>query len=122
MTQRRFIPRSFSGTSPAQPFATAEEAWFWFARCQIARRQGARFEPLPGASGRPCDPDDIYRAALALRQQGILRREHLDVLGRFGLCGRPPDPRCEEEDSAARIWEQAIDRLTTVLRRKGIIT
>lgn len=121
MTATRFVPRSFCGDSPTQPFATAEEAWFWFARCQIVRRQGARFAPLPGASERPCDPDDIYRAAVSLKRKGLLGRRHLAVLGHFGVSGRPPDPRCREEEEPARLWEQAIDRLTTVLQQKGIV-
>jgi hypothetical protein len=57
-----------------------------------------------------------------LKRVGRLGVRHLAVLGHFGVLGRPPDPRCrEEEEEAARLWEQAIDRLTTVLRAKGIV-
>ncbi|MFZ1413939.1 MAG: hypothetical protein WAS73_05085 [Defluviicoccus sp.] len=43
------------------------------------------------------------------------------MLGHFGVLGRPPDPRCQEDAAAARLWEQAIDRLTTILQKKGIV-
>jgi|ETNmetMinimDraft_16_1059900.scaffolds.fasta_scaffold12121_2 hypothetical protein len=68
MPRPRRIPRSYYDT-PTVPFPNAEEAWFWFIRCQKARADGARFEAVPGAIARPCDPDDLYRAvARAVRQ------------------------------------------------------
>ena len=105
---------------PLAPFASAEEAWFWFVRCQQVRRDGARFCD-GGNVQRPCDPDDIYVAAMALQRRGFLKVSHLTVLGRFGLLGHPPDVRCHDEHNAARLWDEALDRLSTVLRKKGII-
>ena len=104
------------------PFASAEEAWFWFVRCQCIRREGGRFSRASTASlERPCDPDDIYRAAIRLVNEKILHRQHLTVLGTFGLLGRPPDPRQDDEDSAARLWQEALEGLAGVLRSKHII-
>lgn len=108
------------GEPPAALFRSAEEAWFWFVRCQVVRRDGARFTAA-GGPFRPCDPDDVYLVTIALRRQGVLDGRHLDTLGRFGLIGRPPDRRCREQEAAARLWEEALDRLTTPLRRKGIV-
>ena len=48
MPRPRRTPRSFYAT-PTVPFLNAEEAWFWFIRCQKARA-GARFEATPGAN------------------------------------------------------------------------
>lgn len=121
MVTRRFTPKSTASDAPIRPFTTAEEAWFWFARCQITRRLGARFDTSLGASQRPCDPDDVYRVVLRLQRRGTIRRDHLDVLGRFGLLGRPPDPRQEEEQTPSRLWEEALDHLLTPLREKGIV-
>lgn len=70
---------------------------------------------------RPCDPDDIYRAVMNLRRRGFIGAMHLTVLARFGLVGRPPDRRCADEAEAAQWWGEALDRLATVLREKGII-
>jgi len=39
----------------------------------------------------------------------------------YGLREFPPDPRCSEEVEHARWWDDAMDRLTTVLRAKGIV-
>ena len=106
----------------ATPFASAEEAWFWFVRCQCIRREGGRFARASTASlERPCDPDDIYRAAIRLVNENVLHRQHLTVLGTFGLLGRPPDPRHDDEDSAARLWQEALEGLAGVLRSKHII-
>lgn len=48
-------------------------------------------------------------------------REHLAALGRYGWRERPPDPRRREEERPARLWDEALDRLSTVLRKKGIV-
>lgn len=106
--------------SSAACFASAEEAWFWFVRCQQVRRDGARFSDSGGPQ-RPCDPDDIYVAAATLHRRGILSRPHMSVLGTFGLRGHPPDARCRDEQSSARLWDEALDRLNTILRTKGIV-
>lgn len=120
MTQKRFVPRGCNALVPSSPFVSAEEAWFWYVRCQEARRQGARFANA-ATYERPCDPDDIYRAVLCLIRGGRIRQAHLLVLGRFGLLGRPPDRRCSEEQRLASLWEEALDRLASVLGKKGIL-
>lgn len=104
-----------------RPFAHAEEAWFWFVHCQRVRREGARLRDAGGRFERPCDPDDIYCALRRLHARAILSASHLHVLAKFGLRGSPPDSRCGEERIAARLWSEALDRLTTPLREKGIV-
>ena len=85
------------------------------------RRDGARLGGNSGQVRRPCDPDDLYRVAIALARGGVIRSQHLFVLGKYGLCERPPDPRCRNEQEAFQLWDEALDRLTTVLRQKGIV-
>lgn len=116
----RYIPKR-SAEVPAAEFSTAEEAWFWFVRCQLVRREGAQLGGGGGSFQRPCDPDDVYRIAMKLSRKGVIGKEHLCVLGTFGLTGRPPDARCANEAQASRLWNEALDRLSTVLREKGII-
>ncbi len=116
----KFAPRPLSDR-PAEPFMTAEEAWLWFARCQMARIEGVRFTADQGDVGRPCDPDDIYRAVLFLRRDQVLGERHIAVLGRFGCRLSPPDPWAGDTSAEAADWSEALDRLTPILRRKGIV-
>lgn len=115
----------YTGRTPApldtEPFATAEEAWFWYARCQIARDDGVRFRAGLGEVTRPCEPDDIVREVQRLYRGRVLRRDHLGVLGRFGRRLSPPDPHGGDSRGAASLWDEALDRLTTPLRHKGIV-
>ncbi len=120
MKRRKYAPRSF-GCATGVPFESAEEAWFWFVRCQKARWDGARFEEGAAHCIRPCDPDDLYRALKELRRRRLVEVDHIRVLTRFGFAERPPDRRLRDEVLPWRLWTEAIDQLTTVLRRKGIV-
>lgn len=120
MRHMRFVLRP-SANLPAQPFIDAEEAWFWYARCQRSRDELARNNHDGRRETRPCDPDDIYRQVMRLARRGSINRNHLNVLGRYGLEERPPDPRLRDEEREARLWDEALDRLTTPLKTKGII-
>lgn len=120
MPRFRFVPRPQSA-APVKLFASAEEAWFWYARTTKARRDGARFEGGAGSWQRPCDPDDIQRALVALYRQGTIGTLHVATLVRFGAAERAPDIRCEEEIVFVSPWDEALDRLATPLKAKGIV-
>ena len=120
MLRQRYIPKTCSDR-PVTAFESAEAAWFWFVRCQQVRREGARIESAAGTTARPCDPDDIYRAADRLLRSGASPPAHVRTLGHYGLLQKTPDPRCDEEANDAKFWEEAIDRLCTPLRNKGIV-
>ncbi len=120
MTPRHSFANA-SNPAPQRPFSHAEEAWFWFAHCQKVRRLGCRLQASGAPFQRPCDPDDIYCALMRLHAQSILSNAHLRILATYGLRGSPPDTRCSDERGAARLWEEALDRLSTPLRAKGIL-
>lgn len=120
MPREKYVPKPIYDV-PVQPFTTAQEAWFWFIRCHRLRRLGARFADGPGQVARPCDPDDIYRAVKGLARRRRIGPEHVDVLLRFGIRESPPDSRCADERRPALLWAESLDRLTTVLRSKGIL-
>lgn len=103
------------------PFRDAQEAWFWSLRCQKARDDGMKFVRDMGDVVRPCFPDDIFRVIKRLALIKSLSRAHVDVLWKYGNLERPPDPRCEEEAPEALLWDQALDRMTTILRTKEIV-
>ncbi len=46
---------------------------------------------------------------------------HLRVLENYGLREAAPDPRAEEERLDSRLWDEALDRMSTVLRAKGVL-
>ncbi len=120
LSRARHVPKTVAAI-PGTAFTTAEEAWFWFVRCHQVRREGAQLAAGNGRFARPCDPDDVYRAVIGLARRGILAGTHLKALAKFGLAGRPPDARCHDETSDARLWDEALDRLSTILRGKGIV-
>jgi hypothetical protein len=102
-------------------FFDAQEAWFWFMRSVRARREGARLSEDATNVTRPCEPDDLYRFVMELRRRHKLRDDHLRVLAQYGWRECPPDTRLREEKHALSLWSEALDRLTTVLKAKGIV-
>jgi hypothetical protein len=120
MPRKRFVPHR-QPELPEMQFPNAEAAWFWYMRCQQARWDGANFQSGMAIATHPCDPDDVYRAVRQLERKQKLRREHLGALYHFGMLDRPPDPHCPDETLPCRWWDEALDKLTTVLRQKDII-
>ncbi|BAE53034.1 hypothetical protein [Paramagnetospirillum magneticum] len=101
-----------------EPFATPEDAWAWYSRCQLARDEGARFQTGLGDIARPCAPDDIARELRRLYRSRVLRGAHLRVLARFsGETGTTAD----DDSGTGRLWREALDRLGERLRAKGIV-
>lgn len=102
-------------------FNTAEEAWFWFARCQRLRGDNAKNDKNSSPLSRPCEPDDIYRETLRLHRTHIIHSRHLQVLAKYGLAGCPPDSRLSDEKTALILWREALDALSVPLRKKKIV-
>jgi len=116
----RHVPRPLSERQ-TEPFDSAETAWLWYQRARLNRAEGARLAADPLAAARPCDPDDIARALRHLTVAKVLRPAHVRVLDRHGRRLIPPDARLPEEEVDAALWAEALDRLTTPLKRKGIV-
>lgn len=104
------------------PFLDAEEAWFWYMRTERVRREGAYLKEDATDTARPCDPDDIYRMVMKLRRHRRIGDAHLRVLAEYGWRETPPDDRVREEARAVMLWDDALDRLTTELKAKGIVS
>lgn len=121
MSRRKRSRQPTACIEPVEPFADSEQAWFWFARCQRLRHEGARFERSTGSVRRPCDPDDIYRVVARLYRGKRLRKHHVAVLVRYGELERAPDPRVPAEQVPDRAWRDAHDRIGPVLEAKGIV-
>ena len=120
MTRSRFAHRPYVDL-PAVPFASTADAWFWSMQCLMARREGARSVAGLGAEARPCDPEDVVKSAERLYRLGRLTSNHLQVLVDYGSRLTLPNGEVREETRAARLWDEAIDLLTTPFRAKGIV-
>lgn len=84
---------------------------------QAERRSGHK--ALGVGPGRPCDIDDIALAYRRLVVAGKLDRRHERALVDYGMAQRPPDRRVDPMGVVA--WDEALDRLSTVLVAKGIV-
>lgn len=118
----RPTPRSLPSATPrTEPFATAEEAWFWTMAALIARQDGARIVSGRGLVQRPCEPDDVVRSLDRLYRQRRIDLGHARILRRWGERQLAPDPRSPSEAGDARLWQEALSRLEWPLRVKGIV-
>jgi hypothetical protein len=117
VVQKRTLTKTYD-VREAEPFATPEDAWIWYFHCQQARDEGARFQAGLGDIARPCAPDDIAREVRRLYRRRLLSGGHLRILARFGAeCGVAQGAGPEAE----RLWREALDRLSSPLRAKGIV-
>jgi hypothetical protein len=105
----------------ADPFASAEEAWFWTMAALIARREGARLSAGRGAVIRPCEPDDVIKCLDRLYRQRRIELQHARIMRIWGERGTAPNPRYPAERGDARLWREAMERLDFPLRQKGIV-
>ena len=118
---KRSLPRnaSFAERVPAEPFRSAEQAWFWTVRALAARRDGAR------SSGprteRPCDPDDVLKCLDQLYRHRRIELLHARILRIWGERGVAPNPAYPRERCDWRLWHEAMERLEWKLRMKGIV-
>lgn len=103
------------------PFDSAEEAWFWSLQAEDAKAAGARVVAGRGLVQRPCEPADVMRAVDRLYRSRALLRDHLHVLAHYGRRLSAPDPERFREQRAHGLWGEAFDRLTPILRDKGIV-
>jgi hypothetical protein len=103
------------------PFASTEEAWFWFVQAQEARSSGARIVAGRGTVPRPCEPLDMMREVDRLYRQRKLIRDHLHVLVHYGRRLMAPNPERRLEIRASSLWREALAFLDPVLREKGIV-
>lgn len=103
-----------------QPFAGAEEAWFWAVQAQDAKAAGARVAAGRGLIERPCEPQDVLRVVDRLYRTRKLLRDHLHVLVHYGRRQGAPEPDRFREQRAHALWCEAFDLIGPALREKGI--
>lgn len=101
------------------PFDSAEEAWFWYCRCE----QNRDVRPCRSDStlSRPCETSDIFIALKKLFKVGVLRSVHLKVLSHYGYAQVPPHPHFGDSPKICSLWREALDFLGISLKKKGIV-
>lgn len=104
-----------------EPFESVEALWFWFMAANEAMRSGARFSAGRGETVRPCEPVDVIRIVERLHRSRMLKIDHLRVMRHYGLRKKAPDPYISREARAAKIWNEAMDKLYPVLLRKKLV-
>ena len=121
------MPYNKKNTETAQndkktvPFMDAEEAWFWFIAAQAAKNDQARYTAGAGLYPRPCEPVDILKVVDRLHRNRRLIRDHVLVLKHYGERHLAPDPTRRKEARAFQLWTEALERMSPILERKGII-
>ncbi|MFP4313337.1 MAG: hypothetical protein ACLFR0_03325 [Alphaproteobacteria bacterium] len=103
------------------PFASVEEAWFWFINAQKAKNEGARIKAGQSLYPRPCEPADIMNVITRLHRNRRLKMEHFHVLRHYGVRQYAPDSRRIKEGRACKLWREAMSIMEEPLLRKGII-
>ena len=109
-------PSLYNAFDDSQPFDDAEAAWFWCVQTSEAIHSGARLQPGMASTSRPCEAVDIQKVVLRLADQKLLNAKHIEALVTYGPRHlRPSQPL------PALYWHQAMQRMTPILQRKGII-
>jgi len=101
------------------PFASSEEAWFWYCLCEKLGFERARGGQSKIA--RPCETSDIRLAIKRLLQQGVLKPVHVYILRHYGFEQAPPHVNFGATERICRLWKEAISYLDSLLRTKGIV-
>lgn len=120
MSKRRYTFRS-ANAAPEEPFIDAEEAWFWASANTELMLAGARGHSYLKPTQRPCEAADVLNVFTNLMRGRKLAAQHAQVAARYGVAQRRPNGLAPSEAQAALLWEEAMDRLTTPLKAKGII-
>ncbi|MDR1476626.1 MAG: hypothetical protein LBI17_00680 [Rickettsiales bacterium] len=100
-------------------FSGAEEAWFWY--CRYENHTPYKANNSNAVIERPCAVDDIYVSVAKLYLARKIGERHVRTLVKYGRAQVPPDPRVAGQEDEAMWWDDALDKLETILARKGIV-
>ena len=109
---------SKSNDATVTAFRSAADAWFWTIRALRARREGS--DGADYGIKRPCDPDDVVCCLDRLYCSRRIELRHAQVLRDWGERQIVPGARMGDGKDAL-LWREALSRLETPLRCKGIV-
>lgn len=105
-----------------EPFDNAEQVWFWFCGCLLARSDGMRSCNDYKGKIRNCEVTDIYRIIKKMKLNHQITNRHLRTMIKWGNLECPPYYHYRAKRSEIKLWEEGISVLETWLLSKGIIT
>ena len=103
------MQRRTKQSGPVQ-FASAEAAWF----CAVQALQ-------PGRVGIAESTGDVVKCLDTLYRHRRIDILHARILRIWGVRGVAPNPNRARERSDWLVWREAMDRLDTALRARGIV-
>lgn len=103
-----------------QPFASAEEVWFWFCRVMTAGYEGKSGEGIE-RTARPCEINDVYRVVKNLMAKNLLNMREYKIMAKYGKQNQPPDIRFGASHFEVVLWKRAMAILSEPLKQKNII-
>lgn len=104
-----------------EPFENAEEVWFWYCACQLARGDGLRAKCDYHGHLRICEISDIEKIIKKMHRESSVSNRHLRVMYRWGALFTPPYYDRRAKHSEVSLWEEGIKIFEIYLRQKGII-
>lgn len=104
------------------PFMCAENAWLWCCKCRMDltfanNRDISDVEDIL----RPCQTIDIYCVIKTLRQKNELKNYHIQSLIKYGEQLRAPSKIYKDPMAEIDYWNEAMEKLTLPMRKKGFI-
>ncbi len=105
-----------------EPFDNAEQVWFWFCGCMLARDNGLRSCNDYKGKQRNCEVADIYRIIKKMKLNHHITNRHLRVMVKWGQLECPPYYNYRAKRSEIRLWDEGIHVFEYYLLSKGIIT
>ena len=103
-------------------FDTPQEVWFWFMKYEQFKEYFIAYKPISvWTVPRPCIPSDIYIIVKRFYLEKIISYNELKTMLKYGKIGREPNCYDKKELNDWESWESAMDKLYSVLYKKGII-
>lgn len=104
-----------------EPFENAEQVWFWFCGCLMAREDGLRSSKDYSFKRRCCEVADIYRLIKRMKFYHQINNRHLRIMIKWETLATSPVLDKRAKNSEAKLWGEGISILEIYLKDKRII-
>lgn len=114
------LPRPHTA-SAFRLFSGPEDVWFWYCRSRLALELNGGFRSSGDAmrSPRPLEPAEVGALVRRLRLSGLLDRDRILVMEKYGNLQHAPSARCANSRRGLALWIDAMEILARALAVKG---